>query len=291
MSRRIALLVNPASGKGRGARAGTRAAEQLRLAGLDVRVLVGADGAEAIALAREATGAGVDALVAVGGDGTVHQAVQAVVGTGVPLGIVPAGSGNDFARLLGLEPHDVDRAVDAVRGGRVRVVDAATANGTSYAGVLSSGFDSKVNDRANRMTWPKGAMRYNVAILAELRVFRPLPFRVTLDGELLEREAMLVAVGNGTSYGGGMRVCPGAEVDDGLLAVTVLGRLSKPEFLRVFPKVYSGRHVEHPAVSVHSAAEVRLEAPGVVAYADGEYLAPLPVTVRCVPGALQVLVP
>ena len=131
--------------------------------------------------------------------------------------------------------------MDAVLAGRVRVVDAALANGTSYAGVLSSGFDSMVNERANRMTWPKGAMRYNLAILAELRVFRPLPFRITLDGEPLEREAMLVAVGNGTSYGGGMRVCPGAEVDDGLLSVTVLGRLSKPEFLRVFPKVYSGR--------------------------------------------------
>jgi diacylglycerol kinase (ATP) len=291
VSRRIAVLVNPASGKGRGGRAGARVAERLRAASVDVRVFVGADGAEAVTLARRAAEERFDALVAVGGDGTVHQVVQAVVGSGIPLGIVPAGSGNDFARLIGLEPHDVDRAVDAVLAGRVRVVDAALANGTSYAGVLSSGFDSKVNDRANRMSWPKGAMRYNLAILAELRVFRPLPFRITLDGELLEREAMLVAVGNGTSYGGGMRVCPGAEVDDGLLSVTVLGRLSKPEFLRVFPKVYSGRHVEHPAVSVHAARVVRLEAPDVVAYADGEYVTPLPVTIECVPGALHVLVP
>ena len=141
------------------------------------------------------------------------------------------------------------------------------------------------------MRWPRGASRYNVAILAELRVFTAVPFTVVLDGVPLETEAMLVAVGNGTSYGGGMQVCPGALVDDGLLSVTVLGRLSKVEFLRVFPRVYKGTHVLHPAITVHTARTVRLEAPGVVAYADGEYVAPLPVEVTCVPGALTVLVP
>jgi len=141
------------------------------------------------------------------------------------------------------------------------------------------------------MSWPKGRMRYNLAILAELRVFHAVPFRLELDGEPLEREAMLVAVGNGSSYGGGMRVCPDALVDDGLLAVTVLGRISKPEFLRVFPRVYKGTHVQHPAVTVHSARTVSLQAPGVVAYADGERVGALPVRIECVPGALAVLAP
>ena len=141
------------------------------------------------------------------------------------------------------------------------------------------------------MRWPKGRSRYNLAILAELRVFRPVPFTIVLDGTEHTAEAMLVAVGNGTSYGGGMKVTPGARVDDGLLEVTVLGRISKPEFLRVFPKVYKGTHVEHPAVTVHAAREVSLRAPDVVAYADGERVQPLPVDVTCVPGALQVLVP
>ncbi len=291
MSRRIALLVNPTSGKGRGAREGTAAAARLRELGLTVDVLIGVDGTAAGGLARNAVQQGYDAIVAVGGDGMLHLVLQAVAGTGVPLGIVPAGSGNDFARLLGLPAHDPVAAADVIAAGHQRTVDAAQVGERWYAGVLSSGFDSNVNERANRMRWPRGASRYNLAILAELRVFKPVPFTIVLDGEPLHREAMLVAVGNGTSYGGGMQVCPGALVDDGQLSVTVLGRLSKVEFLRVFPRVYKGTHVLHPAISVHTARTVRLEAPDVVAYADGEHVAPLPVEVRCVPGALTVLVP
>jgi diacylglycerol kinase (ATP) len=132
-------------------------------------------------------------------------------------------------------------------------------------------------------------MRYNVAIVGELRVFRPLPFVLTVDGERWETEAMLVAVGNGKSYGAGMRVCPGAEVDDGLLDVTVLGPVSKPEFLKAFPRVFKGTHVTHPAVTCRRAKVVSLESPGVTAYADGEYLADLPVTCTNVPGAVRVL--
>jgi diacylglycerol kinase (ATP) len=221
----------------------------------------------------------------------VHLVLQALAGTGTPLGIVPAGSGNDFARLLGLEAHQAVAAADVIAAGNVRTLDAGKVGERWFAGVLSSGFDSNVNERANLMRWPRGAMRYNVAILAELRVFRAVPFRIVLDGELLEREAMLVAVGNGTSYGGGMQIAPGALPDDGLLSVTVLGRLGKVEFLRVFPKVYKGTHVEHPAVSVHTARTVGLDAPGVVAYADGEYVTPLPCEATCVAGALQVVVP
>lgn len=289
--KRVALLVNPTSGKGRGARAGTEAAARLREHGAQVDVIVGETGADASELAARAVARGYDALVAVGGDGMVHLVLQAVAGTGTPLGIVPAGSGNDFARLLGIEAHAYTAAADLVAAGKVRTVDAGRVGDRWFAGVLSSGFDSNVNERANRMRWPRGAMRYNVAIVAELRVFHAVPFRIRLDGELIEREAMLVAVGNGTSYGGGMQVAPSALVDDGLLTVTVLGKLGKLEFLRVFPTVYKGTHVNHPAVSVHTARTVELEAPGVVAYADGEYVQPLPCTATCVAGALQVLAP
>ena len=291
MSRRIALLVNPAAGKGRGRRVGAQAAARLREHGLTVDVLVGADVDEAAELARGAVVLGYEAVAAVGGDGMVNLVLQAVAGTSVPMGIIPAGSGNDFARLLGITAHHPVAAAEVIATGQVRSVDAALAGERWYAGVLSAGFDSNVNERANAMRWPRGAARYNVAILAELRVFRPLPFRVVLDGETIEAEAMLVAVGNGTSYGGGMQVCPGAVVDDGQLSVTVLGRVSTLEFLRVFPTVYKGTHVNHHAVTVHSARTVRLDSPGVVAYADGEYVGPLPVDITTVPGALKVLVP
>jgi diacylglycerol kinase (ATP) len=292
VTRRIALLVNPVSGKGRGARLLAPVGDRLRSAGVDVDVdvIVGRDADEAFDLVRTVVAGdpGVDGVVAVGGDGLVNLAVQVVAGTAVPLGIIPAGSGNDIARALGIPRGDPVAAADLVLAGTTRAVDLGRADGRWFAGVLGSGFDSMVNERANRMSWPTGRSRYNLAILAELRVFRPVPFVLELDGERWETEAMLVAVGNGSSYGGGMRVCPDARLDDGLLDVTVLGPISKPEFLRVFPSVYKGTHVHHRAVTVRRARTVVLSSPGVTAYADGERVAALPVRCDAVPAALQV---
>jgi diacylglycerol kinase (ATP) len=293
--RRVGLVVNPTSGKGRGKRYATTVAERLTQRGIRVRTIVGRDAVEALDLARGAVAEGIDGLVVLGGDGMVHLGVQAVAGSPLPLGIVAAGTGNDFARLLGLPIHEPVAGADVVADWQERAIDAGRVLHHSeqrwFAGVLSSGFDSLVNERANRMTWPRGRMRYNVAIVAELSVFHALPFTLVLDGEQIETEAMLVAVGNGQSYGGGMRVCPGAAVDDGLLSVTVLSKISKPEFLRVFPSVYKGAHVQHPAVTVHEARRVDLASPGAMAYADGERIAALPLAVEAVPGALRVLVP
>ncbi|HSF97918.1 MAG TPA: sphingosine kinase, partial [Ornithinibacter sp.] len=149
--------------------------------------------------------------------------------------------------------------------------------------------DAVVNERANQLRWPKGPMRYNLAILRELPVFRAIPYGLVLDGQRIDTEAMLVAVGNGPAYGGGMRVTPGASFDDGLLDVLILGKISTLQFLRVFPKVFKGSHVSHPAVQILQARTVRLEASGIVSYADGERFAPLPMTMEVVPGALTVL--
>ncbi len=291
MTRRLALVVNPTSGNGRGARWLDQVCARLRRDGTGVDVVAGRDGDEAFDRLRDRVAAGVDGVVAVGGDGLVNIALQVVGGTDVPLGVVPAGTGNDIARSLGIVPGDPAAAVDLVRLGRTRRLDLGRANGRWFAGVLGSGFDSMVNERANRMTWPNGRARYNLAILAELRTFRPVPYVLELDGVRWETAAMLVAVGNGRSYGGGMLVCPGALMDDGLLDVTVLGPISKPEFLRVFPTVYRGTHVEHRAVTVRRARTVTLRADDVTAYADGERVSVLPVTCETVPAALRVFAP
>lgn len=291
MTREIALLVNPTAGRGRCSTLSDPVAGRLRRSGISVDVVVGRDGDEAFDRLRDRVAAGVDGVVALGGDGLVNIALQVVAGTGVPLGIVPAGTGNDIARSLGLVPGDVPAATDLVRLGHTRRLDLGRANGRWFAGVLGSGFDSMVNERANRMSWPTGRARYNLAILAELRTFRPVPYELELDGDRWATEAMLVAVGNGPSYGGGMLVCPDARMDDGLLDVMILGPISKPEFVRVFPTVYSGRHVEHPAVSVRTARRVTLRADDVTAYADGERVSVLPVTCESVPDALSVYVP
>ena len=289
----IALLVNPTAGKGRAARVVADVTEQLRQGGASVAILVGTDAAHAQALARQAVDDGVDAVVALGGDGMVHLALNVVAGTSTPLGIIPAGTGNDLAATLGLPSRDPVAAaklvVSKLSGSGARPMDAVRVGEKWFGCVLGAGFDSRVNDRANRMSWPRGRQRYNLAILGELRVFKPLPFVLELDGERWETEAMLVAVGNAKSYGAGMKVTPDAAIDDGLVDVMVLGPLSKPGFLKAFPMVFKGTHVTHPAVTIRRAKVVSLASPGVTAYADGEYLADLPITCETVPGAVQVL--
>jgi diacylglycerol kinase (ATP) len=304
-SSRVVLLVNPASGKGRAAPAASVLAARLRERGHDVVLVQAADAARSLTQLRDAVQAApTAAVVACGGDGTVHLCLQVVAGTDIALGMLPIGTGNDSATHLGIPAHPraaADVVADALATGRRRILDAghvSAADGEQrwYLGVLSSGFDSLVNERANVMTWPRGQARYLRAILAELRVFRPVPYTMVLDEGLASevrqsKRGMLVAVGNGMQYGGGMKVCPGALMDDGLLAVTFLDELRTTTFLRVFPSVYKGTHVARPEVHEHAAVTVWLEAPGQVAYADGERVGPLPVRIRVVPGAVAVLVP
>lgn len=288
----LALLVNPTAGKGRAAKVVADVTARLREGGSNVAILVGKDANDAQGLARQAVADGVDAVVALGGDGMVHLALNVVAGTETPLGIIPAGTGNDLANTLRLPTKDPVAAagvlVDKLTTGG-RPMDVVRVGDKWFGCVLGAGFDSRVNDRANRMSWPRGRMRYNLAIFGELRVFKPLPFVLELDGERWETDAMLVAVGNAKSYGAGMKVTPDAEVDDGLVDVQVLGPVSKPEFLKTFPKVFKGTHVNHPAVTIRRARVVSLSSPGVTAYADGEYLADLPITCETVPGAVRVL--
>lgn len=288
-SREIALLTNPTAGKGRGARIRDRTLRRLRAAGLTVRDLQGRDAGEASDLASQCVADGVDALVVCGGDGMVHLAVQAVATTGTPLGIIPAGTGNDVARYFDLPRKDPEAAVDRVVAGRTRTVDLARSGSRYFVTVLAAGFDAVVNERANRMTWPKGQMRYNLATLAELRVFEPLPYTLQLDDRHVRLDAMLVAIGNGPSFGGGLRIAEGAVLDDGLLDVVVIKPISKPDLVRTYPKLFKGTHVHHPQYEHHLVRTVTVAAPGIVSYADGERFGPLPLTVECAPGALTVL--
>ena len=291
MAREIALLTNPTSGKGRGNRTAALALPRLREAGFAVRSLVGRDPDEARELAERAVADGVDSLVVVGGDGMVHLAVQALVGTSTSLGIIPCGTGNDVARYLDLPRTDPQLAADVVVGSRTRRIDVARSGATYFVTVLAAGFDSRVNERANAMSWPRGQMRYNVATLAELRVFEPLPYTLELDGEVRHLEAMLVAVGNGPSFGGGLRITHGASIDDGWLDVVVIKTMSKLDLVRTYPKLFSGGHTRHPQYEHHRVRSVTVAAPGIVAYADGERIGALPLTVDVVPQALEVLVP
>jgi diacylglycerol kinase (ATP) len=295
--REVGLLVNPVAGHGKAVAAARRARSRFAALGVQVRDLVGADAADSQELARAAVSDGIDALVVVGGDGMIHLALPALVGTDTPLGVIPAGTGNDQAREYGWPRKDPERAAEIVAAGEVRTVDvgkASTGDGkhTYFGSVLAAGFDSLVSDRTNRMRWPHGRARYNVAMLAEFVNLRPLPFVVTLaDGTVLERDVLLVAVGNTQSYGGGMRITPAADPTDGVFDVTIGGAATRRDVLRMTPSVYRGKHVARAEVQVLRTTSLRLESPGINAYADGEYLGPLPVDVTLVPHALRVLVP
>jgi diacylglycerol kinase (ATP) len=287
----IALLTNPTSGKGRGARVGSVVVPRLRDAGFEVRQLVGRDADEALDLARSCVADGVETLGVIGGDGMVHLAVQALAGSETRLGIVPAGTGNDVARNLDVPRKDPLAAADVLIAGKERTIDLARVGAKYYVTVLAAGFDAKVNERANQMTWPKGQMRYNLATLAELRTFTPIPYVLDIDGEEHRFEAMMVAVGNGPSFGGGLRITEGALLDDGLLDVVVIRPMRKTALVRTYPKLFKGTHVHHPEYRHYPARTVTVAAPGVVAYADGERMGALPLTVEVVPRALRVLVP
>jgi diacylglycerol kinase (ATP) len=288
VAREIALLTNPTSGKGKGAKARAAVLGHLRGAGLTVRDLSGRNADEALDLAREAVQGGVEALVVVGGDGMVHIGVQALAGTGTALGIIPAGTGNDVARYFDLPRKDPVAAADVVIRATPRTIDLARSGNKYFATVLAAGFDALVNERANRMTWPRGQMRYNVATLAELRVFKPLHYTLDLDGREVTLDAMLVAVGNGPSFGGGLRITEGAVLDDGLLDVVVIKPMTRGGLVRTYPKLFKGTHVTHPQYEHHRVRTVTVASPGITTYADGERFGELPLTIECAPGALTV---
>ncbi|MDT0203554.1 YegS/Rv2252/BmrU family lipid kinase [Nocardioides sp. AE5] len=287
MSRALALLVNPTAGRGRAAHSAGLAATRLRLAGYDVRIEVGTDADDAARRARAAVAAD-DLLVACGGDGMVHLAVQALAGTGRPLGIIPAGTGNDVARYLDLPRTDPEAAADRIIASRTRTIDLARCGDRWFTTVLAAGFDAMVNERANAMNWPRGQMRYNLATMAELRTFRPLRYTLDIDGTAYSLDAMLVAVGNGPSFGGGLRITEPAVLDDGLLDVAIIGPVSKVDLVRSYPRLFTGTITDHPAYRHFRASRVTVASAGIVAYADGERFGALPLSVESVPGALTV---
>jgi diacylglycerol kinase (ATP) len=300
---RVIVAVNPAAGIGLAPRLADTVTAALAAAGHEVTRAEAADG-DALErhlrsrVARERP----DAVIAVGGDGMVHIVVNAIARSEAALGVLAAGTGNDIARCLGLPVEDpaagIDRIVAALDADdpRTRAVDAVrTSTGRWFAGMLSAGFDAAVNERANRMRRPRGPSRYVLAVLLELARLTPHRYRITIDRDARQVDAVLVTVGNTTSIGGGMRLTPDAEMDDGLLDVLVATPLPRWRLVRLLPKVFTGDHVHDEHVSIERGRVVTIDvsdrrAPVPVVYADGERMGGLPVTLEVVPAAIRVLV-
>ena len=295
--RRIRLVVNPSAGKGRALEVLPDVAGRLRDGGAHLEILLSRDFAEAQSMTRRAVDDGVDVLAVMGGDGMMHLGVNTSAAAHLSgdarttLGLIPAGTGNDLCRGIGLDPRDAVAAAAVVAEGYTRAIDLARVGDTYVGAVLGTGFDALVNQRANQMPWPRGSTRYAVAVMAELRVFSPLHYRLTFDGEIREQQAMLVAIGNTSSYGGGMLICPKADPYDGLLDITIIHPVGRLKLLRLFPEMYSGTFVRDPCVEQLRVREVTVEGPGLVGFGDGEMIAAAPLTVCSVPGALPIFVP
>jgi diacylglycerol kinase (ATP) len=293
---RFGLILNPTSGKGKGAVLGPAFADELSKLGVDLLDLTGASFDEAMENGRRAIAEGsIDALAVAGGDGMMHLGINLCAGTHVPLALMPCGTGNDAAMALGIP---IDRPVEAARLAVVALAEPAvvdlglgvTSNRRFYFfNSASAGFDAIVNRRANRWKYPKGPSRYTLAMLYELMSFDSLKYRAKIDGKFRDLDGMLCAVANGPSYGGGMLVAPNASVTDGLLDLFIVHKISKPELIKVFPKVFTGEHVSHPAVEIIRCQDVTLLSEGVPVYADGEPVGMLPMTVSIAPKSLKVL--
>ena len=301
----ITLVVNPAAGRGRAKRLLPKVCSTLLTALPDAHLRVHqttsyADARmrtiQAVDTARPAVdGQRPDSLIVMGGDGMAHLGVNACATTDVTLGVIPAGSGNDFCRGVGIPAH-VQAATQAIAAGRTRVVDALEVRGRLAGGaerryvgaVVSSGYDAKVNRRANEAKLPLGPLVYMNAAISELAVFEPLHFRLAVDGARRELPAMMVCVANTAYFGGGMMIAPTADPGDGLLDLTIIHPVSRVTLLRLLPLIYSGRFVKDPAVERLRAREVLLDGSDMFGMGDGEELGDVPLAIRSVPGALRV---
>ena len=281
------VVINPVSGSGKGAILGTEAAGFFSERRLSYQIITATSADKLRSNLAEFLDSNVgliEGVVAVGGDGLVHLVLQLVVPRNIAFSAIPAGTGNDFVRALGWDLEEIETQLNAVVSTPPAAIDLGLVDSEWFGAVLSTGFDSIVNEKANTLKWPRGPMKYNLAIAMELPKFKPLKYIIELDNQVIETEAMLIAVGNGGSYGGGMKVCPDAVMSDGLFDVMVLRPVSKVEFVRVFPTVFSGKHINHKQVDIYRTKRVSLHAPAV-AYADGERIGGLPVRAECIAGA------
>ncbi|MDF1488007.1 diacylglycerol/lipid kinase family protein [Tessaracoccus caeni] len=289
------VVVNGSSGGGRAGKVLPQVARSLRdgLPASELHIVRSSSFDEARNLTRAAAQAARpgDSVIVMGGDGMAHLGLNACAQTDATLGIIPAGTGNDFARAIGV-PRSLPDAVRTIIDGHVRVLDLnslKTRSGRVFVGaVVSSGYDARVNRATNDIRLRFGALSYGVIALKELSHFAPLSYRLTVDGEERELEAMLVGVCNTGVFGGGMKISPAADPADGLLDVTIVHKASRGKLLRLLPSIYTGGFLKDPCVEVLRASSVRIDGDDLFLMGDGEELGGVPATVSCVPGALKV---
>ncbi|HEU4521850.1 MAG TPA: diacylglycerol kinase family protein [Thermoanaerobaculia bacterium] len=286
----LKLIYNPAAGRGRTRRQIAAVEAFLRGHGARVDVHATTSAADMTRVAAEGSRAGYDRVVICGGDGSIHFAVRQFDLRRGTIGLIPLGSGDDFARVMGI-PRHVEQACEAVMGGEIREIDVATANGIRYLGVAGLGFDSEVAARANRVRFLRGSAVYLYSIFRVLPKFRPHPVRISTGDGTRSEEIMFAVVGNSRQYGGGIRIVPDAVIDDGVLDYCIVHRTSRFQLLKTLPRAYNGSHVRSRFVETGKGTSFRFESDSPLeVYADGELVTQTPVDFR-LDGRLRVAVP
>jgi len=290
----LVVVANPAAGHGKAGRLIGKVTTALHRLRVPHEIRVSESGPDLERLARAAAEGGARIVAALGGDGTASLAANGILGTGAALAALPAGTGDDFAKAIGAAK--LDTAVQLLANPKIvdlDVIEVTTgADKRSFVNIAGAGFDSEVNETANGMTVKLGATgTYLAALLKTLSRYSPVAFTIQVDDERMELDAMLVEVGSGRWTGGGMKVLPNAIMNDGLLDVCIVDALSKPAFLRAFPRVFLGSHTTHPNVRMRTGIRVQVEADRrVLVYADGELVGSLPAIFEVRPAALPVVV-
>lgn len=292
----LALIVNPQAGRGHAGRAGAEAEDALRAAGARVTLLAGSSAEQTRSLARRAVRAEPDGIVVVGGDGTLTGIVDLLAEGGRPITLVPAGTGNDLARALGIPTGDARTAALTALHGCAQRIDLGTISSQGaervFLTVAALGFDAKVSERTNALRRPSGRLRYYLALVVELARLRPTEFRISVDGSGERvQPGTLLAVGNTRSYGGGMPICPDAQADDGRLDVVHVAPLTRLRLIRLFPLLLRGSHLRRTEVQHRRATSVRVSAPDLVVYADGERVGAGECLIGVRPAAVTMMIP
>jgi diacylglycerol kinase (ATP) len=289
---RIIILLNPNAGRGRARLVLREALEVVQREGVETDVQESRDAQHLLRLARQAVAEKPDAIVSLGGDGTQHYVLNGIVGSDIPLGIIPCGSGNDFAKGLGI-PTQTRTAAEVLCAGHIRRVDLGRAGDTVYSCIAGAGFDSVVTRYANeRVRRLRGSWAYAWSIFRCLETYRPEPLEIVSEAQEFSGEVTFAGVGNNVSYGGGIHLTPRAKLDDGLLDVCIVPYLRKLELLRWVPRAYRGEHLQHPRIIYFQARKVFLSTSSrMELFGDGEFMQELPATIEIVPRVLPVIVP
>ncbi len=290
----VVVVANPTAGRGKAGRLIGKADAILHALRVEHEVRVSSSAEDLETTVRSAAEEGARIVAVLGGDGTVSLGANGVVGTDAALAVLPAGTGDDFAKAIGAGTFDA--AVRLLANPKIVPVDAvdvvAGIERRFFVNIAGAGFDSEVNETANAMRLRLGGTgTYVAAVLKTLSRFSPAHYDLTIEGRAVSVDAMLVVVGSGMQYGGGMKVLPDACLNDGLLDVCIVEALSTSAFLRAFPRVFTGSHGRHPKVRMLRATSVKVEANRKIqVYADGERVGPLPAAFEMRPGALSVVV-